>query len=123
MLNQVVMVGRLVRDPEVEELENGKKKSYMTLAVQRSYKNAEGIYDTDFIDITLWDGIASNTAEYCHKGDIVGVKARVKTEGYEVDGETHKKTEIVAEKVTFLTTSKDKNKEEKSDSKEEDYEM
>lgn len=123
MLNQVVIVGRIVQDPEVKELEDGKKVTNMTVAVQRSYKNAEGVYDTDFVDCVLWDGIAVNTAEYCHKGDVVGVKGRIKTDTYEVDGEKRKSTQIVAEKVTFLANSKDKDKEEKSDSKEEDYEM
>ena len=73
MLNQVVIVGRLVAKPIVEENENGRKVSEITIAVPRSYKNAEGIYETDFIKCTLWNGIAENTVEYCNKGDIIGV--------------------------------------------------
>ena len=61
MLNQTVLVGRLVQDPEIKELENDKKVCNITLAVTRSYKNADGIYENDFIPITLWQGIAEQT--------------------------------------------------------------
>ena len=101
MLNQVVMVGRLVAKPIVEENENGKKVCAITLAVPRSYKNAEGEYDTDFIKCILWNGIAENTAEYCNKGDLVGVKGRLQC----LSGNELK---VVAEKVTFLSTNKTK---------------
>ena len=67
MLNQTVIVGRLVDSPEVRETESGKKVTNITLAVQRSYKNEDGEYDTDFVDCTLWQGVAENTAEYCRK--------------------------------------------------------
>lgn len=109
MLNQVIMVGRIVGDPEIRVSEDGKKYSYLTLAVGRSYKNADGIYETDFIDCVLWNGIASSTVEYCKKGDVVGVKGRIQTSNYELEnGETKRKTQVVAEKVTFLSTSKEK---------------
>jgi len=115
MLNQVVMVGRLVATPEVRETENGKKVSNITMAVQRSYKNAEGVYETDFVDCTLFDGVAQNTSEYCKKGDIVGVKGRIQTEIYEKDGENKKSTNIIAEKITFLSSSKEHTKENDDD--------
>ena len=79
MLNHVVLVGRLVRTPELFLTDSGKKKSVVTLAVNRSYKNQNGEYDTDFLDCTLWTGIAENTAEYCKTGDIVGIKGRLQT--------------------------------------------
>lgn len=106
MLNQVVLVGRLVRDPELRETEKGKKVTYVTLAVPRSYKNVDGEYETDFIDCTLWLGIAENTTEYCHKGDLLGIKGRIQSSTYEKDGEKKYKTDIIAEKVTFLTSKK-----------------
>lgn len=110
MLNQVVLVGRLTKDPEVRELENGNKVSSITLAVQRSYKNEEGVYEADFINIDLWRGIAENTAEYCKKGDIIGVKGRIQTNTYEdkETGENKFRMSVTAEKVTFLSSqSKD----------------
>lgn len=80
MLNQLVLVGRLTRDPEVKELENGKKVSNMTLAIPRSFKNEDGVYETDFIDCEMWDLIAQNTSSYCKKGDIIGVKGRLQVD-------------------------------------------
>ena len=107
MLNQVILVGRLVRTPEVYETETGRKRSQITLAVARSYKNQNGEYDTDFLDCTLWTGIAENTAEYCKSGDVIGVKGRLQTWLLEnEDGSKYKKVEIVAEKVTFLSSSR-----------------
>ena len=101
MLNQVVIVGRLVSKPIVEENENGRKVSEITLAVPRSYKNAEGIYETDFIKCTLWNGIAENTVEYCNKGDVIGVKGRLECLG-------GNELQVIAEKITFLSTNKNK---------------
>ncbi len=58
MLNQTVIVGRLVKDPELRETEAGHKVTNITVAVPRSYKNVNGEYDTDFISCVLWKGIA-----------------------------------------------------------------
>jgi single-strand DNA-binding protein len=109
MLNQMVIVGRLVRDPELRETENGKKVTNITLAVPRSYKNTKGEYETDFIDCVLWTGIAESTTEYCKKGDILGVKGRIQTRSIETSDEKRRYvTEVVAEKVTFLSSNKNK---------------
>lgn len=108
MLNQIIIVGRLVAKPEVNETEGGKKYSNITIAVPRSYKNKDGEYDTDFIDVTLWEGIAENTTQYCDKGDLLGVKGRLETGSYDKeDGTTKHYTKVVAEKVTFLSSKKD----------------
>lgn len=87
MLNQTVIVGRIAKDPELRETENGKKVTNVTLAVPRSFKNANGEYETDFISCVLWKGIAESTVEYCKKGDLVGVKGRIQTRVYEKDEE------------------------------------
>ena len=104
MLNQVVMVGRLTKDPEVIETENGNKVSNIAIAVPRNYKNEDGVYETDFIEVTMWNSIAENTAEYCHKGDIVGVKGRIQVDNYEKDGEKKSVQKVIAEKLTFLSS-------------------
>ena len=104
MLNQTVLVGRIVRDPEIKETENGAKLSNLTLAVPRSYKNEEGVYETDFIDVTLWNNIAQSTSEYCKKGDLVGVKGRIQTDSYEKDGEKKLLMKVIADRVTFLSS-------------------
>ena len=110
MLNQVILVGRLVRTPELQLTETGKKRSLITLAVNRGYKNQDGEYETDFLDCTLWTGIAENTTEYCQSGDMIGVKGRIQTRLIETPDDTkRKKTEIIGEKVTFLSSAQRKN--------------
>lgn len=112
MLNQLVIVGRLVSDPQINETENGKKVCNITLAVPRSYKNADGIYERDFIPVVLWKGIAENTVEYCKKGDLVGIKERIQrvcANDYTCNG--YPILEIVAEKVTFLSNRPNKEEE------------
>ena len=109
MINQVMLVGRLTKTPELFYTETGKKGSFITLAVGRAFKNPEGKYDTDYLDCTLWTGIAENTAEYCKKGDIIGVRGRIQSRIIEnEDGTKYKRMEIVAEKVTFLSSNNGK---------------
>lgn len=112
MLNQTVLVGRLANEPEVYETETGKKLTRITLAVPRTYKNADGEYDTDFIGCKLWQNVAQSTTDYCKKGDLLGVKGRIQTSSYETEEGTKYLTEVVAEKVTFLSSSKEKNQEQ-----------
>ena len=107
MLNQVVLVGRLVRDVEVRTGENDTKYSFMTLAIPRSYKNHDGIYETDFVECTLWNGVATNTAEYCKKGDIVGIKGRIESRKVEENDINKTVLQVIAEKVTFLSSKKE----------------
>ena len=120
MLNQVVLVGRLVKTPELKLTESGKKISRITLAVPRNYKNMDGEYDTDFLDCTLWTNIAENTSEYCQTGDMIGVKGRIQTRVIDNDDGTRKKrTEIIAERVTFLAQADNNKKSENTISKKE----
>jgi len=105
MLNQVVLVGRLTKDAVVNKTESNKPYSYVTLAVPRSFKNINGEYDTDFVDCVLWDGVAKSTAEYCHKGDIVGVKGRIQSDVVEKDGTKKYYMNVIAERVTFLSSN------------------
>ena len=106
MLNQLVVVGRLVKDPELRKTETGRNMTSITLAVPRAYKNTNGEYDTDFIDCILWSNVAETTTEYCHKGDLLGVKGRVQTRMVEKEEEKPKQvTEIIGERVTFLSSN------------------
>ena len=105
MLNQIILVGRLTRDITVNKAENGVKVATISIAVPRSFKNVEGVYDTDFIDCVAFDTIAENTSEYCNKGDIVGVKGRIQSKVVELeDGKKENKLEIICEKITFLSS-------------------
>lgn len=96
MLNQCVIVGRITTD--LEEITNEDKK--ITIAVPRNYKNEAGIYEDDFIDCTLSDGIAQKAIQYYKKGDLVGIKGRLqKSEDKEMI--------LIAEKLTFLSNTKE----------------
>ena len=107
MLNNVILVGRLTQDPEITEIEEGKKVTTVILAVNRNFKNADGVYDTDFIRCILWNSVASTTTEYCRVGDVIGVKGRLQTSKYEDENKkTHYITDVIAERVTFLSTNK-----------------
>ena len=106
MLNQIVLVGRLASDPELYETESGKTVVRLVLAVPRAYKNSEGEYETDFIQCKLWQGVAKRTYEYCKKGDLIGVKGRVETYHYDTENGHRYITEVVADKITFLSSKK-----------------
>ena len=84
MLNQVILVGRLTDDLEITETDTGKKVTTLILAVQRTYKNSDGIYEADFIKCILWNAVASSTSEYCKKGDIIGIRGRLQVSTYEL---------------------------------------
>ena len=102
MLNQIVLVGRLTRDIQVRKSDKGT----ISLAIPRSFKNMEGTYDTDFIDCIAFENIAENTSTYCSKGDIVGVKGRVQSRVVEKDGKKEYLMEVIAEKITFLSSKR-----------------
>lgn len=112
MLNSVTLVGRLTKDPEVSINKKTKKsRCFITLAVGRTYKNADGEYDADFIDVTVWDGLADNLAEYCKKGDLIGLRGRIETNSYDDEnGNMRKSTVVIAEKITYLTSKKEEDK-------------
>ena len=105
-MNNYTLIGRLVKDLEVKESENKKKYGYITVAVNRTYKNAEGNYDTDFIDMIVWNDIAERISEYCHKGDLIAVNGRIETRMTTVDDHNEKITSLVCDKVTFLQAKK-----------------
>ena len=110
MINDVVLVGRLTKNPELIDTDNGKKRAYITLAVPRKFKNVDGIYETDFIRVTLWNIIALNTKEYCKTGDLLGIRGRIQVNSYK-DSEDNVRysTDVIAEQITFLTSKKGNN--------------
>ena len=113
MYNYTHLIGRLTADPEVIETETGKKICNITLAVQRTFKNSEGVYEADFIKCTLWDVIATRAHEYCHKGDLVAVRGQLRSSTY-TDSKDEKKykVEVIVEKLIFLSTKVNDNKNE-----------
>ena len=97
MLNRIILVGRLVDKPLLEETENGKNIATIMLAVPRAFKNDNGEYETDFIPVSLVGQVACSVNEYCKKGDLVGIKGRVARLS------NTSEIQIIAEKVTFLS--------------------
>lgn len=103
MMNRVVLVGRLTKDPELRFTPNGAAVATFTLAVGRSFTNAQGERETDFINCVVWKRPAENVANFLKKGSLAGVDGRIQTRSYEgQDGKRVYVTEVLAESVQFL---------------------
>lgn len=100
MVNQVILVGKLTNKPILEE-RGDKVYSKITLATPRNYKNINGEYDTDFIDVVLINKVAENCIEYCKQGDTIGVRGNLQRL-------KDKDLEVHAEKITFLSSKSHK---------------
>ena len=106
MLNEIILVGRLTNNIVVNTTDKGKKIGNLTLAVPRSFKNMDGLYETDFIPCLLWEEKATLAKDYCHTGDIVGIKGRLQSRIVETEQGKRNQLEVVAERLTFLTSKK-----------------
>lgn len=106
MLNNVVLVGRIVRQPELYTTGDEKAVTNITLAVTRPFKSSiTGEYETDFINVTLWENIAQNVVNHCGKGSIIAVRARLVQRVYEVPNyKTIRAVEVVAQRISFIQT-------------------
>ncbi len=102
MLNNVILIGRLVEKPILKNLDDGLKVSNFVLAVTRPFKNQAGEYETDFIPASLWYANASNVYQYCDKGDAICVKGRLTHKIQEIDGKNYSFLEMIGEKLIFL---------------------
>ena len=107
-MKSTYIVGRLVNEPEVKELDNGKKVTNVTLAVPRSYKNSNGEYETDFIKCSLWNGIAERVTEYCKKGDVISVGGHIQERKVEKEKGKYSELEFIADKISFIGNYKKK---------------
>ena len=106
MLNEIILVGRLTNNIVVNTTDKGKKIGNLTLAVPRSFKNMDGLYETDFIPCLLWEEKATLAKDYCHTGHIVGIKGRLQSRIVETEQGKRNQLEVVAERLTFLTSKK-----------------
>lgn len=103
MMNRVVLVGRLTKDPDLRYTPAGAAVATFTLAVNRPFKNGQGEQEADFIQCVVWSKPAENVANFLKKGSMAGVDGRVQTRNYEGnDGKRVFVTEVVAESVQFL---------------------
>lgn len=103
MMNRVVLVGRLTKDPELRYTANGVAVANFTLAVNRNFKNGSGEIEADFINVIVWRKPAENVSNFLKKGSLAGVDGKIQTRNYEgSDGKRVYVTEVVAESVQFL---------------------
>lgn len=110
MINNIVLVGRMTRDPELRRTSSGEAVTSFTLAVNRPYESADG-QQADYPNCVIWGKGAENVDKYCSKGSLVGVEGRLRTRSYDnAQGNRTYVTEVVCQRVQFLDTKK---KEEK----------
>lgn len=104
MLNRIVIIGRLTRDPEMRQTPSGTAVCTFTLAVDRSFKSANGERETDFIPVVAWRQLGENCAQYLAKGKLAAVDGRLQLRRYEdKDGSKRTAAEVVADNVRFLS--------------------
>lgn len=107
MTNNVVLVGRLVRNVELRQTSTGKEMTYFTLAVNRNFKNEQGVQAADFIGCVAFGKTAENMARFLSKGSLIAVEGRISTRNFQGnDGKTVYVTEVVASSITFLESKK-----------------
>jgi len=103
LINQVVIVGRLCRDPELKYTQSNIANLRFTVAVNRHFKDADGNTKADFLNCVAWRSTAENMAKFLKKGSLIGVIGRIETGSYtNQEGQTVYTTDIVAESVQFL---------------------
>ena len=103
-MNKAVLIGNLVRDPEIRQTKTGISTCTFTIAVNRPHTNQQGQREADFLPIVTWRGMAENCAKHLRQGNKVGVTGSIQTRSYDAqDGSKRYVTEIVADEVEFLT--------------------
>ena len=103
MLNTVILVGRLVRDPELRYTQGGVPVGHFTVAVDRPFLNQQGQREADFIDVVVWRQLAETCAQHLSKGRLVAVEGRLQVRTYQTqEGQRRKVAEVVADAVRFL---------------------
>ena len=109
MLNHVVLIGRLTKDPEMRKTNNGTAVTNLRLAVQRNFTNQNGEKEVDFIDVVTWKGVAENCAKFLSKGRLVAVQGRLQIRQSESNGRIYINPEVVANEVVFLDRPNNEN--------------
>ena len=108
MLNNVIIMGRLTRDPELRRTQGGTAVTSFTLAVDRDFKSQSGEKETDFIDVVAWRNTGEFAAKYLAKGRMVAVEGRIQVRDWQdKDGNRRKSVEVVADNVYFGDSKRD----------------
>lgn len=111
-VNKVILVGRLGKDPEIRNLENGASVANFTMATSETYKDkttGDRKEVTEWHNIVLWRGLADIAAKYLHKGDMIYVEGKLRTRSWEKEGVTRYTTEIIGDNMTMLSTQRSGN--------------
>ena len=107
MLNKIVLMGRLTRDPDLRRTQSGTAVASFTLAVDRDYKPQDGERETDFIDIVAWRGTGEFVSKYFTKGRMAVVEGRLQVRDWtDKDGNKRRSTEVIADSVYFGDSKK-----------------
>jgi single-strand DNA-binding protein len=117
MLNRIVLIGRLTRNPELRYTSNGTPVCNFTLAVERNYTNSDGEKDVDFINIVTWRGLAENCARHLGKGRLVGVDGSLQIRKSEKNNRTYINPEVNADNVRFLDSANNNSQRKNSQAK------
>lgn len=113
MINNVVLVGRLTKDPDLRYTSSGQAVATATLAVNRNFTNQQGQREADFINIVLWRKAAENFANFAKKGSLVGITGRIQTRNYEnQQGQKVYVTEVVADNFQMLESRNNSNQQQ-----------
>lgn len=104
-MNKSILIGRLTRDPDLKYIPSGEAVANFTLAVDRPFANKAGEKEADFIPIVVWRKQAENCAKYLTKGSQVAIDGRIQVRSWEKDGKRQYMTEVVADRVEFLSKS------------------
>jgi len=108
MLNRVILIGRLTRDPELRYTPAGVAVTQFTIAVDRSYSSGQGEREADFIPIVTWRQLAETCANYLRKGRLTAVEGRIQVRNYENnEGKRVNVTEVIADNVRFLESNRE----------------
>lgn len=121
MLNQTLLVGRIVSKPELNQTETGKNYASITIAVPKPYVNENGEHEANFIDLTAWNERIVRKSDYLLKGDLVLVEASIQTRLIEKEGKKTKYTDIIVDNIDYLTHSKNQDKTILNDEIEEEF--
>mgnify|MGYP000107918548 FL=1 len=122
MLNKVIIMGRLTRDPELRRTQGGTAVTSFTVAVDRDFKSQSGEKETDFIDVVAWRNTGEFAAKYLAKGRMAAVEGRIQARDWQdKDGNRRKAVEVVADNVYFADSKRDSKPQETTSSNEPEF--
>lgn len=122
MLNKVIIMGRLTRDPELRRTQGGTAVTSFTMAVDRDFKSQNGEKETDFIDVVAWRNTGEFAAKYLAKGRMAAVEGRIQARDWQdKDGNRRKAVEVVADNVYFADSKRDSKPQETTSSNEPEF--